>query len=93
VEKGKKIKNLQLRVFSEVQGCCVRTCRQCRRKFEIFARQELQIDQRKKLKHFIESIQPLLESLKPLEKGSGINIEEKYIVQMPNYFLKMTMIH
>jgi hypothetical protein len=26
----------------------------------------------KKLKHFIQSIQPLLESLKPLEKGSGI---------------------
>jgi hypothetical protein len=36
----------------------------------------------KKLKHFIESIQPLLESLKPLEKGSGIKIEEKHIVQV-----------
>ena len=47
----------------------------------------------KKLKHFIESIQPLLESLKPLEKGSGTKIEEKHIVQMLNYFLKMTMIH
>jgi hypothetical protein len=48
----------------------------------------------KKLKHFIESIQPLLESLKPLEKlGSGVKIEEKHIVQMLNYFLKMTMIH
>jgi hypothetical protein len=47
----------------------------------------------KKLKHFIETIQPLLESLKPLEKGSGIKIEEKHIVQMLNYFLKMTMIH
>jgi hypothetical protein len=31
----------------------------------------------KKLKHFIETIQPLFESLKPLEKGSGIKIEEK----------------
>jgi hypothetical protein len=83
VEKGNKFKDLQLRVFSEVQGCCMRTCRQCSRKFEIFASQELQIDQRKKLKHFIESIQPLLESLKPLEKlGSGIKIEEKHIVQM-----------
>ena len=47
----------------------------------------------KKLKHFIESIQPLLESLKPLEKGSGIKIEEKHIVQMLKYFFKMTMIH
>jgi hypothetical protein len=47
----------------------------------------------KKLKHFIESIQPLLESLKPLEKGSGIKIEERHIVQMLKYFLKMTMIH
>ena len=47
----------------------------------------------KKLKHFIESIQPLLELLKPLEKGSGIKIEEKHIVQILNYFLKMTMIH
>jgi hypothetical protein len=47
----------------------------------------------KKLKHFIESIQPLLESLKPLEKGSGIKIEEKHTVQMLRYFLKMTMIH
>ena len=48
----------------------------------------------KKLKHFIESIQPLLEPLKPLEKlGSGVKIEEKHIVQMLNYFLKMTMIH
>jgi hypothetical protein len=42
----------------------------------------------KKLKHFIESIQPLLESLKPLEKGSGIKIEEKHIVQMLKYFFK-----
>jgi hypothetical protein len=32
----------------------------------------------KKLKHFIESIQPLLEPLKQLEKGSGIKIEEKH---------------
>ena len=47
----------------------------------------------KKLKHFIESIQPLLESLKQLEKGSGIKIEERHIVQMLKYFLKMTMIH
>ena len=48
----------------------------------------------KKVKHFIQSIQPLLESLKPLEKlGSGVKIEEKHIVQMLNYFLKMTMIH
>jgi hypothetical protein len=47
----------------------------------------------KKLKHFIESIQPLLETLKPLEKVSGIKIEEKHIVQMIKYFLKMTMIH
>jgi predicted regulator of amino acid metabolism with ACT domain len=30
----------------------------------------------KKLKHFIESIQPLSESLKPLEKGPGIKNEE-----------------
>ena len=45
------------------------------------------------LKHFIESIQPLLESLKQLEKGSGIKIEERHIVQMLKYFLKMTMIH
>jgi hypothetical protein len=42
----------------------------------------------KKVKHFIESIQPLLESLKPLEKGSGIKIEEKHIMQMPKYFFK-----
>jgi hypothetical protein len=42
----------------------------------------------KKLKHFIESIQPLLESLKQLEKGSGIKIEEKHIVQMLKYFFK-----
>ena len=42
----------------------------------------------KKVKHFIESIQPLLESLKPLEKGSGIKIEEKHIVQMLKYFFK-----
>ena len=42
----------------------------------------------KKLKHFIESIQPLLESLKPLEKGSGIKIEEKHIVHMLNDFFK-----
>jgi hypothetical protein len=47
----------------------------------------------KKLKHFIESIQPLLESLKPLEKGSGIKIEEKHIVLLLKYFLKVTMIH
>jgi hypothetical protein len=47
----------------------------------------------RKLQHFIESIQPLLESLKPLEKGSMIKIEEKHIVQMLKYFLKMTMIH
>ena len=47
----------------------------------------------KKLKHFIESIQPLSESLKPLEKGSGIKIEEKHIVLLLKYFLKMTMIH
>ena len=47
----------------------------------------------KKLKHFIVFIQPLLESLKPLEKGSGIKIEEKHIVQMLNYFLEMTMLH
>ena len=47
----------------------------------------------KKFKHFIEFIQPLLESLKPLEKGSGIKIEEKHIVQMLKYFLKMKMIH
>ena len=47
----------------------------------------------KKFKHFIESIQPLLESLKPLEKGSGIKIEEKHTVQMLKYFLKMKMIH
>jgi hypothetical protein len=47
----------------------------------------------KKFKHFIESIQALLESLKPLEKGPGIKIEEKHILQMLNYFLKMTMIH
>ena len=47
----------------------------------------------KKVKHFIESIMALLEWLKPLEKGSGIKIEEKHIVQMLKYFLKMTMIH
>ena len=40
----------------------------------------------KKLKHFIEPIMALLESLKPLEKGSGIKIEEKHIVQMLKYF-------
>jgi hypothetical protein len=42
----------------------------------------------KKLKHFIASIQPLLESLKPLEKGSGIKIEEKHIVQVLKEFFK-----
>ena len=47
----------------------------------------------KKLKHFIESIQPLSESLNTLEKGSGIKIEEKHIVLLLKYFLKMTMIH
>jgi hypothetical protein len=47
----------------------------------------------KKIKHFIESIQTLLESLKPLEKGPGIKNEDKHIQQMLNYFLKMTIIH
>jgi hypothetical protein len=31
--KGEEIR----RPSSEVQGCCIRTCRQCRRKLEIFA--------------------------------------------------------
>jgi hypothetical protein len=93
-EKGKKFKDLQLRVFSEVQGCCIRTCRQCiEENWRSLLDKNYKLINEKKLKHFIESIQPLLESLKPLEKGSGIKIEEKHIVQMIKYFLKMTMIH
>ena len=47
-----------------------------------------QLINEKKLKHFIESTQPLLESLKPLEKDCGIKIEEKHIVRMLKVFFK-----
>ena len=81
-EKGEKIQRPSTAsFFSELAGSVEENLRYLLDK-------NYKLINEKKLKHFIESIQPLLESLKPLEKGSGIKIEEKHIVQMLKYFFK-----
>ena len=40
------------------------------------------------IKSLIEKLQPLLNALKPLEKASGIDIEEKYVVNMLKEFFR-----
>ncbi|CAB3998914.1 Hypothetical predicted protein [Paramuricea clavata] len=83
-EKGEKFKDLQLRVFqkskvavSELAGSVEQNLR------SLLDKNYKLINKKKSLKHFIESTQPLLESLKPLR-----NHEEKHIVQMLKEFFK-----
>ncbi|CAB3998912.1 Hypothetical predicted protein [Paramuricea clavata] len=83
-EKEEKFKDLQLRVFqkskvavSELAGSVEQNLR------SLLDKNYKLINKKKSLKHFIESTQPLLESLKPLR-----NHEEKHIVQMLKEFFK-----
>ena len=76
MEKGNKFTDLQLRVVSEVQGAVSELAGSVDENLRSLLGKNYKLINEKKLKHFIESIQPLLESLKPLEKGSGIKIEE-----------------
>jgi hypothetical protein len=93
VEKRKKSKTFNWEFFQKSNVAVSELAGSVEENLRYLLDKNYKLINEKKLKHFIESIQSLLGSPKPLENGSGIKIEENYIVQMLNYFLKMTMIH